>query len=140
MVNDLHCLACSATFGSRKQLSAHASQCALNFSFTDKIYDHKRKLDKKKRRQDKRARCDESPERVLDDIDIPEQPEVQDPSFTDNDDHYIDVEMARPPSPSPPPINPVVSQRSGRRIRMPARFADFLPGSATHLAHMPPTA
>jgi hypothetical protein len=50
-------------------------------------------LDKKKRRQDKRARCDESPERVLDDIDIPEQPEVQDPTFTDNDDHYIDVSV-----------------------------------------------
>ncbi|KAG2140145.1 hypothetical protein DEU56DRAFT_735250 [Suillus clintonianus] len=44
--------------------------------------------------------------------------------------------MGRAPSPSPPPI---VSQRSGRRIRMPARFADFLPGSATHLAHMPPS-
>jgi hypothetical protein len=93
MVNDLSCLACSATFGSRKQLSAHTSQCALNFSFTDKIYDRKRKLNKRRRRQDKRARRDESSERVLDDIDIPEQPEVQDPSFTDNDDHYIDVSV-----------------------------------------------
>lgn len=32
---------------------------------------------------------------------------------------------------------PIVSNRSGRRIRMPARFQDYLPGSATHLAHMP---
>jgi hypothetical protein len=47
--------------------------------------------------------------------------------------------MDRLPSPSPPPI-PIVSQHSGRRIRMPAHFTDFLPGSATHLAHMPLTA
>ncbi|KAG2127289.1 uncharacterized protein EDB93DRAFT_1257074 [Suillus bovinus] len=140
MVNDIRCLACSATFGSRKQLAVHTSQCALNIIFTDQIFDRKRKLDKKKRRQDKRVRCDKSPERIPGDVYIPEQPGVQDPTFTNNEDPYIDVEMARPPSPSPPPINPVVSQCSGRKIRMPARFADFLPGSATHLAHMPPTA
>jgi len=44
--------------------------------------------------------------------------------------------MGQAPSEAPAPI---VSQRSGRAIRMPARFADFLPGTATHLAHMPPT-
>jgi hypothetical protein len=33
------------------------------------------------------------------------------------------------PAPSPP----IVSNRSGRQIRMPARFKDFLPGSTTHL-------
>jgi hypothetical protein len=44
--------------------------------------------------------------------------------------------MDQAPSEMPPPI---VSQRSGRAICMPARFADFLPGTATHLAHMPPT-
>ncbi|KIM67411.1 hypothetical protein SCLCIDRAFT_108399, partial [Scleroderma citrinum Foug A] len=38
------------------------------------------------------------------------------------------------PSSLPPPV---ISQRSGRPIRMPARFVDFLPGSSTHLAHMP---
>ena len=42
--------------------------------------------------------------------------------------------MGQVPSEAPPPI---VSQRSGRPIRMPTRFADFLPGTATHLAHMP---
>ncbi|KAG2112883.1 hypothetical protein DEU56DRAFT_749192, partial [Suillus clintonianus] len=31
------------------------------------------------------------------------------------------------------------SKRSGRTVRMPRRFVDYLPGSATHLAHMPPT-
>jgi hypothetical protein len=44
--------------------------------------------------------------------------------------------MDQAPSEMPPPI---VSQRSRRAIRMPARFADFLPGTVTHLAHMPPT-
>ncbi|KAG2752023.1 hypothetical protein P692DRAFT_20652215, partial [Suillus brevipes Sb2] len=38
---------------------------------------------------------------------------------------------------SPPP--PVTSKRSGRTVRMPRRFVDYLPGTATHLAHMPPT-
>lgn len=37
------------------------------------------------------------------------------------------------------PPRPVVSQRSGRTIRMPRRYVDYLPGSATHLAHMPGT-
>ena len=32
---------------------------------------------------------------------------------------------------------PVISNRSGRHVRMPVRFKDFLPGSSTHLAHMP---
>ncbi|KAG2134481.1 hypothetical protein DEU56DRAFT_738558, partial [Suillus clintonianus] len=32
-----------------------------------------------------------------------------------------------------------VSARSGRQIRMPARYTDYVPGTATHLAHMPPT-
>jgi hypothetical protein len=90
MVNDLSCLACNASFGSRRRLAAHTSQCTINFAFTDQLFDRKRKLDKK-RRKDKRARRDESPERVPDHVDIPEQPEVQDPTFTDNEDPYIDV-------------------------------------------------
>jgi hypothetical protein len=34
---------------------------------------------------------------------------------------------------------PVLSHRSGRTIRMPRRYVDYLPGSSTHLAHMPRT-
>jgi hypothetical protein len=41
--------------------------------------------------------------------------------------------MGHAPSPVPTPI---VLQRSGHRIHMLACFTDFLPGSATHLAHM----
>jgi hypothetical protein len=37
------------------------------------------------------AQRDASLYSVPDHVDIPEQPEVQDPTFTDNDDHYIDV-------------------------------------------------
>ncbi|KAG2037999.1 hypothetical protein BDR03DRAFT_981822 [Suillus americanus] len=54
----------------------------------------------------------------------------------DQDNIYNNFEMGCVPSPSPPPV---VSQRSGQRICMPAHFADFLPGSTTHLAHMPPS-
>ena len=32
---------------------------------------------------------------------------------------------------------PVISNWSGRHVHMPACFKDFLPGSSTHLAHMP---
>src|ERR1700709_2916127 len=39
---------------------------------------------------------------------------------------------------SPPPLPPqVLSKRSGRAIRMPHRFVDYLSGSAIPLAHMP---
>jgi hypothetical protein len=91
MVNDHRCLACSATFGSHKQLSAHTSQCALSFSLTDQIFNQKRKSEKKKKRKDKRARHHESPECIPDDVDLPEQPEVQDSMIIDNEDPYVDV-------------------------------------------------
>ncbi|KAG1768271.1 hypothetical protein EV702DRAFT_1203359 [Suillus placidus] len=38
-----------------------------------------------------------------------------------------------------PPVGATISACSGRQIRMPAQYADFVPGTATHLAHMPPT-
>lgn len=47
-----------------------------------------------------------------------------------------------PPLPELLPHSPVAavrSARSGRAIRMPNRYIDYLPGSATHLEHMPPT-
>jgi hypothetical protein len=92
MVNDLCCLACSAPFGSRKQLSAHTSQCALNLSFTDQIFDRKRKLEKKKKKKDKRARRHESPEHIPDNVDNPEQPEVQDAmSIDENPCNYVRI-------------------------------------------------
>jgi hypothetical protein len=91
MVNDLHCLACSATFDSHKQLSAHRSQCTLSFSLTDQIFSWKRKSEKKKKRKDKRARCGD---RLPDDVIIPEQQEVRDimsvdPEQFDNDVHAL---------------------------------------------------
>jgi hypothetical protein len=90
MVNDLRCLACSAAFDSRKQLSAHRSQCTLSFSLTDQIFSRKRKSEKKKKRKDKRARRGESLDRLPDDVVIPEQREVRDimsvdPEQFDND-------------------------------------------------------
>ncbi|KIK33637.1 hypothetical protein CY34DRAFT_18247 [Suillus luteus UH-Slu-Lm8-n1] len=138
MANDIHCLGCSAAFGSCRQLAAHASQRALNSSLTDQLFTCKCKSDKKKHK-DKWARRDHSPVHIPEDVVIPDQPKIQDLMSFDQDNNFIhnDIEMGRAPSPSPPPI---VSQRSGHRICMPARFTDFLPGSATHLAHMLPTA
>jgi hypothetical protein len=42
-------------------------------------------------------------------------------------------------SPPPPSIPNVLSKWPGRQTRMPTRYADFLPGTATHLEHMPAT-
>jgi hypothetical protein len=95
------CLACSATYGSRKQLAAHTNQCALNSALTDQIFERKRKSDKKKRKEDKRARHHESPRHEsperrrqhTHDADIPEQPEVLDSMDIDEQEEleYIDV-------------------------------------------------
>ena len=41
------------------------------------------------------------------------------------------------PAPDAPPT--IVSARSGRRIHMPARYADYLPATARRIPHIPPT-
>lgn len=87
-----HCLGCSAAFGSRRQLAAHASQCALNSSLTDQLFTRKRKSDKKKRK-DKRARRDHSPVHIPEDVVIPDQPEIQDLMSFDQDDNFFDNDV-----------------------------------------------
>ncbi|KIM64583.1 hypothetical protein SCLCIDRAFT_23320 [Scleroderma citrinum Foug A] len=52
--------------------------------------------------------------------------------FDDTDHEFGPTEPG--PFSLPPPV---ISQHSGRPIRIPACFVDFLPGSSTHLAHMP---
>jgi hypothetical protein len=42
------------------------------------------------------------------------------------------------PDPPIPDVPAIMSARSGRRIRMPARYADFLPAGPTNLPHIPP--
>lgn len=50
------CLGCDASFGTRKQLSAHASQCRLNLSLADQVFERKRKSSKRHTKDEKRAR------------------------------------------------------------------------------------
>ncbi|KAI5984378.1 hypothetical protein EDC04DRAFT_2914368 [Pisolithus marmoratus] len=136
------CLGCDAPFGMQKQLSAHLSQCSCYHELTDQIFERKHKSWKRCTKDEKRShqvatvsqKCpttfDQAPnvfeEGVVDDHDCLVLP------FGDMDDEHQGA-MSGPPSPPPP----VISQRSGRLIRMPAHFTDFLPGSSTHLAHMP---
>lgn len=87
-MDNFHCLACSATYGSRKQLTAHTSQCALNSALTDQVFDRKRKSEKQKRKE-KRARRHESPVRA-NDPDIPEDPMVIDEQ---EELEYVDVRI-----------------------------------------------
>jgi len=49
------CLGCDASFGTRKQLSAHASQCRLNLSLADQVFERKRKSSKRHTKNEKRV-------------------------------------------------------------------------------------
>lgn len=85
--NHLSCLACDSTFSSRKQLSAHTSQCAYDFSLTDQIFSRKRKSEKKKKRKEKRARHDKSPDRIPEEVVVPDQQDIQDDMYIDQEDN-----------------------------------------------------
>ncbi|KAF9232301.1 hypothetical protein BU15DRAFT_67584 [Melanogaster broomeanus] len=112
------CLGCEAVFKTRKQLSAHTSQCAEHQALTLQILDRERKADRKYK-EDKKAHS-VRPSTAIDE------------GVLGNED----VVMQQAPSPIQEPSG-IFSGRSGRRIRLPARFDDYLPGSSTHLAHMP---
>ena len=49
------CLGCDASFGTWKQLSAHASQCRLNLSLADQVFEHKCKSSKRHTKNEKRV-------------------------------------------------------------------------------------
>ncbi|KAG2119321.1 hypothetical protein DEU56DRAFT_918678 [Suillus clintonianus] len=138
---DLTCLGCGKPFPTQKQLSAHSSRCSKNnaLSLTSSAFDKKRRKSNKAGKRSKRTRIEreELVEQGLEaGLDYEAQMESADGTMFEQ--HENDAGPSNiPRSPSPPP--PVTSKRSGRTVRMPSRFVDYLPGSATHLAHMPPT-
>ncbi|KAF8122983.1 hypothetical protein EV363DRAFT_1549883 [Boletus edulis] len=132
------CLGCDASFSTRKGLSSHSAVCAEDEALSNIIYDSYRK------RKPLRPKSDQRPKRPRSISPGPASAATAGPSnaahydtlLPDNDEVMVD--MATDPAPvaaDPPP--PVVSNRSGRHVRMPARFKDFVPGSSTHLTHMP---
>ena len=150
------CFGCDASYSTRKQLSAHASQCRLNRALADQVFERKRKSSKKRTKDEKRARptmtadpqslrmhantLDQAVE-AFDDMGpaVPFDDTDHEVSYPHPSLHITDIlkqfGLTEPGPSSLPP--PVISQRSGCPIHMPARFVDFLPGSSTHLAHMP---
>jgi len=50
------CLGCDALFGTQKQLSVHASQCRLNLSLADQVFERKCKSSKRHTKDEKRVR------------------------------------------------------------------------------------
>ncbi|KAH7909388.1 hypothetical protein BJ138DRAFT_1102735 [Hygrophoropsis aurantiaca] len=142
MESTVICVGCAKKFPTNRSLTSHTQRCqkAKDLAASTTLYlEKKRKSDKRKKREEtklaKKAKLEEQ---------------------LAQDEHQEDVIMQEPEPYAPPPESPVagpshhgpslapaappvVSNRSGRTIRLPARFVDFLPGSSTHLPHMPLT-
>ncbi|KAG1717852.1 hypothetical protein EDB19DRAFT_1921754 [Suillus lakei] len=147
-MDDLSCLGCAKSFATQKRLSAHEAQCAANKSLDTNIYKNQRRLEKEKRRKRKQRRRQEESRSPTPREQTPpahNSPHPDEQMDVDNGwqdmDHEVEnnapgpscVQVAGPETPA------TVSARSSRQIRMPARYMDYVPGTATHLAHMPPT-
>ncbi|KAG0692834.1 hypothetical protein DFH29DRAFT_882000 [Suillus ampliporus] len=136
-------IGCSKKFPAQKSLSAHAACCAKNKSL--KLVDSvqrgskkKHELDKTHGKKSKRAHSERA-EVIQVGIDVEEQLDYG--GMDVDHDMFEQVKNIAGPSniPCPPSPPPVTSKRSGRTVHMPRHFVDYLPRSATHLAHMPPT-
>ncbi|OAX35309.1 hypothetical protein K503DRAFT_773633 [Rhizopogon vinicolor AM-OR11-026] len=148
-MDDLSCLGCGKAFTTQKRLSGHEASCDANKRFDIVVYKRQRRLEKDRRKKDRSKR-----QRVHKDTSSPERNAKNASSLPDADvqvdidnDLYSDIvyepgpsgSNAVPVSPAPdaPPV--IVSARSGRRIRMPARYTDYLPATTRHILHVPPT-
>jgi hypothetical protein len=155
---DLAYLSCGKPFPTQKQLSTHSSQCSQNnaLGFTSAAFDTKKRRKSSKAGKKSKWTRIEWEEIIEQGIEADLNHNVQMEFEVDGDAFeqvilkiycmsltqcYKPDNLAGPSnilrSPSPPP--PVTSKRSGRAVCMPRHFIDYLPGSATHLAHMPPT-
>jgi len=94
-MDNLCCLACGATYSSRKWLAAHSSQCTLNSTLTNQIFDRQCKSQKRKREEKCRAYRHESPVNSASDLNVPEQPEAPGPNVADDQEEleYIQVDV-----------------------------------------------
>ncbi|KAG2130820.1 uncharacterized protein EDB93DRAFT_1108267 [Suillus bovinus] len=133
---------CGKTFPAQKSLSAHAARCKKQITETSRFsaaqQQKEMRVGKDSWQEVQRARSERA-EVIQVGIDVEEQLDYGGMDV----DHAISeqVEDVAGPSniPRSPSLPPVTSKRSGRTVRMPWHFIDYLPGSATHLAHMPPT-
>ncbi|KIJ57756.1 hypothetical protein HYDPIDRAFT_34820 [Hydnomerulius pinastri MD-312] len=97
---------------------------------------HRRRSKKRKRSRKDSPISSPSPGRATIPQDAPEVPftaEIDDGGLGDMAEAG---NVAGPSNIQDPP--PIISVRSGRRIRLPARYTDFLPGDSTGLRQAPP--
>ncbi|KAH0836611.1 hypothetical protein J3R83DRAFT_8323 [Lanmaoa asiatica] len=123
------CLSCGAAFASRKKLSSHKPNCKATEILTHQIF---------KQGQSEKRPHHASP-MLSDARNVPEADIAANDLFELYGSHDNNVEMGNVSPQSDVSLPSILSKCSGRQIRMLAWYADFLPGTATHLEHMPPT-
>ncbi|KAJ8583956.1 hypothetical protein M405DRAFT_884566 [Rhizopogon salebrosus TDB-379] len=133
-MDDPTCIGCGEKYKTKKTAFAHAAGCSKNKSLTLGDVLSKLERNRKSRARDKlhdakRARLSDLVDEPLEVLDIHQE----------NPLHWClyDETIAGPSNQAPPlPLPPqILSKRSGRAIRMPRHFVDYLPGSAIPLAH-----
>ncbi|KAG0699200.1 hypothetical protein DFH29DRAFT_1002158 [Suillus ampliporus] len=138
-MDELICLGCGKAFNSQRRLSAHETLCETHHEFSKQIsksYRHSernRKIKKRKINHRESFGGEEDGDAILPDL-------PQEMGDVDAEDWHIqaclDYDIPGPSQCSPahsPPLPessaaPRLSNRSGRVIRMPKRYADFVPG------------
>ncbi|KAG2119486.1 uncharacterized protein F5147DRAFT_647440 [Suillus discolor] len=136
-MDELTCLGCGKTFNSQRHLSAHETLCDTHHEFSKQVSKSYHRVEKS--RKNKRRRINHRDHQdVLDEADegagIPDPLEDMGDMETDNwgvQDDNIPGPLQRSPAYSPPlpesSAAPQHSNRSGRVIRMPKRYDDFVP-------------
>jgi hypothetical protein len=94
-MDDLSCFGCHKTFTTQKRLSGHEASCDANKHFDTAVYKRQRRLEKEKRKKDKRQRVRKetlSPERR--EKNVPSSPEADVRMDIDDDTLYPNVEVS----------------------------------------------
>ncbi|KIK78857.1 hypothetical protein PAXRUDRAFT_162879 [Paxillus rubicundulus Ve08.2h10] len=131
-------MGCGRGFQSEKALSAHESQCKKSSKLHVVVFSKHHHLEKN-RHQSKKWKCDQrdsltpdpSPAQAPAQLvqEVPMNLDDHRDFFEPNENITVLSQVQDPP--------PVISARSGRRIRLPARYIDFLPGELTGLRQAP---
>ncbi|KAG1840741.1 hypothetical protein F4604DRAFT_1690656 [Suillus subluteus] len=130
---------CILSFATQKRLSSHEAQCPANKSLDADIYKSQRRLEKEKRKKKKRRRLQqESRSPTIEEQTPPTRNLPPADEQMDIDDGWYNTDEVENDAPGPsnagpssivpdPLVDSTISVRSGRQIRMPAQYADYIP-------------